>query len=525
MEEKLKAYMENLFRDVPDSEQAREIKEEILQNITDKYHDLLAEGKSEEAAYNIAVEGIGDLGELLESLKKKSADSSGTGTADTNNSYGNTLYQDPEYKEWKRKSAIRTAISVMLYILSIIPPIISDEVGGNDAVGPSMMFCMIAVATAILVFNSMTKPSYTKNGDTVADEFMAWKHKNNTRKQTWRSIHSALWSIIVVLYFIISFTTMAWHITWVIYLVGAAISSILKVFELNTNGSGGSRVVQITCGIIALVAILFLVLFFVFHIFGGGISFPAFQIFGGNHYENADKYTAGNVSIQPETDQDNPLSEIYIDWIDGTVEIAGVAGLKEIEIEEEDASSRPKSDQVHSYYHDGILEIQYQESGFSFFKKWAANKNLKIRIPEELARNIRETHGDFVSSDVTINGLQMDILDLDSVSGQTMYTGLVRKEINLDNVSGNTSLNLADTPSALTSDSVSGDIFVTLPSSASFEAELDTVSGKIKSELPVTSSDKEDGDYEFIRCGDGKGKFDFDTVSGDIEFKSAKTAS
>ena len=33
MEEKLKDYMENLFRDVPDTEQAREIKEEILQNI------------------------------------------------------------------------------------------------------------------------------------------------------------------------------------------------------------------------------------------------------------------------------------------------------------------------------------------------------------------------------------------------------------------------------------------------------------------------------------------------------------
>ena len=36
MEEKLKDYMENLFRDVPDTEQAREIKEEILQNITDR---------------------------------------------------------------------------------------------------------------------------------------------------------------------------------------------------------------------------------------------------------------------------------------------------------------------------------------------------------------------------------------------------------------------------------------------------------------------------------------------------------
>lgn len=35
---------------------AVEVKEEILQNIVDKYHDLVAEGKSEEAAYNIALQ-------------------------------------------------------------------------------------------------------------------------------------------------------------------------------------------------------------------------------------------------------------------------------------------------------------------------------------------------------------------------------------------------------------------------------------------------------------------------------------
>ena len=63
MEEKLRAHMDELFRNAVPTEQTREIKEEILQNITDKYHDLLAEGKSEQAAYQIAISGIGDLDE------------------------------------------------------------------------------------------------------------------------------------------------------------------------------------------------------------------------------------------------------------------------------------------------------------------------------------------------------------------------------------------------------------------------------------------------------------------------------
>ena len=57
MENKLRAYMDHLFQDVPNTKKAVEVKEEILQNIVDKYHDLVAEGKSEEAEPN----GLGKL--------------------------------------------------------------------------------------------------------------------------------------------------------------------------------------------------------------------------------------------------------------------------------------------------------------------------------------------------------------------------------------------------------------------------------------------------------------------------------
>lgn len=111
MENKLRAYMDHLFQDVPNTKKAVEVKEEILQNIVDKYHDLVAEGKSEEAAYNIAIASIGDLDELLASLK----DSSQTpNQMDSEN-----------YMAWRKKSAIRISIAIMLYILCVTPPIIT----------------------------------------------------------------------------------------------------------------------------------------------------------------------------------------------------------------------------------------------------------------------------------------------------------------------------------------------------------------------------------------------------------------
>ena len=46
MENRLREYMDDLFGEIPPTKQAVELKEEILQNLIDKYHDLLAEGKS-----------------------------------------------------------------------------------------------------------------------------------------------------------------------------------------------------------------------------------------------------------------------------------------------------------------------------------------------------------------------------------------------------------------------------------------------------------------------------------------------
>lgn len=218
MEDKLRAYMDHLFREVPNSKNAIEVKEEILQNLIDKYHDLLAEGKSEEAAYNIAVASIGDVSELLESLKKEEADS-GTG--------------QNAYMQWKQRSAGITAVAVMLYILCVIPPIITESLHIPDAIGACGMFLFIAVATGLLVYNSMTKPSRKKNDDTMMGEFKEWKSKNDDKRQAMKAVKSALWSLITVLYFIISFVTGAWHISWIIFLIGAACDSIIKaVFDL-----------------------------------------------------------------------------------------------------------------------------------------------------------------------------------------------------------------------------------------------------------------------------------------------------
>lgn len=217
MNEKLRNYIEVIFEDAPKTKEVVELKEEMLQNLIEKYNDLVAEGKSSDAAYNIATASIGDVNELIYQLKGHSA---------TYMKYENELLKR------KKQSALFVSLAVMLYILSVVPVILIGEVG-DGVTGVSIMFVMIAAATGLLIYNYISRPKYLKKDGTVVEEFKEWKANKVENNSTYKAICSAMWSIVTVIYFIISFITFAWHITWVIFLIGAAIQAIIKaVFEL-----------------------------------------------------------------------------------------------------------------------------------------------------------------------------------------------------------------------------------------------------------------------------------------------------
>lgn len=209
MENKLREYMDGLFMEVPPTKQAVELKEEILQNLIDKYHDMLEEGKSPEAAFNISVASVGDVGELLADLNPAGSRGYVSDTA--------TLQKQ------KQKSALLTASAVMLYILCVLPVILTENV-----VGVCLMFLMIATATGLLIYNHMSRTHNALNDGTIVEDFREWQEYNGGSRRLYRALNSALWSLTVVIYVIISFTTFNWHITWIIFLIAAAVQSIIR---------------------------------------------------------------------------------------------------------------------------------------------------------------------------------------------------------------------------------------------------------------------------------------------------------
>ncbi len=210
MNEKLRAYIDSLFADAPRTRKAEELKEELYADVSAQYDDLTAEGKSEEEAYRIAVASIGDVDELVRGLRRA----------------------EPGEARRKRSAAFISA-AVGLYIVSVVPPIFF---GGA---GAAMMFIIIAAATVLLIYNHLSQPRYRRTDDTVVEEFKEWKSGEDDTRRLYHSITAALWPLIVVLYFFLSFFFGAWAYTWLIFLIGVALQNIIKLLLEMRRGQNG----------------------------------------------------------------------------------------------------------------------------------------------------------------------------------------------------------------------------------------------------------------------------------------------
>lgn len=143
MERNLRDYIENLFKDAPKTHQAEELKEEIIINTIERYHDLINEGKSQYDAYNLAVEGIGDINELLFALG-------------CDNTSSEPEFTCEQLEQAKNRTSFFKAIATLLYILCFTPCILLS-VTPLDEISAAFMFFMISVATGLLVYSKKTK--------------------------------------------------------------------------------------------------------------------------------------------------------------------------------------------------------------------------------------------------------------------------------------------------------------------------------------------------------------------------------
>lgn len=208
MEEKLRKYVEELFAGAPKNKKSVDMREEILLNLNEKYQDLRQKGASEEEAFEIVKRSIGDVDQLIREMSDP--------------------ISNEKLEENRKKSAKFIAIAVALYILSPVAVILL-ALFNQPVVGVILMFALIAGATSLLVYNNIMHPKYKKMDDTMVEEFREWKASNVDKAHKRDVYASIIWPVAVLIYFLVSFMTGAWYITWVIFLIAVIVHRIVRV--------------------------------------------------------------------------------------------------------------------------------------------------------------------------------------------------------------------------------------------------------------------------------------------------------
>ncbi len=226
MRNKLICYVNSIFEGIPDTPEVQELREEILQNTLDRYDEECARGVSETVAYNVAVMSIGDTDELL------------------------AAYRKPK-KEKKSSRRVCVAIAIALYILCVVPPAVADEMGWPEALGVSLMFLMIAAATALIILSGgREKPAAPKasapQGVPVQPaaqpvQAASAQEERSSAVKILRGVLTPLYWLAAVGLFLAAGFAGYWYVAWVIFIAAGAVGDVITGIVYMAKGRYGLK--------------------------------------------------------------------------------------------------------------------------------------------------------------------------------------------------------------------------------------------------------------------------------------------
>ncbi len=245
---------------------------------------------------------------------------------------------------------------------------------------------------------------------------------------------------------------------------------------------------------------------------------------GGYTYDNADKYSVGEFTL------DEEITALDVEWIAGNVNIVVTdeenVSASESEVDEDREKLRYR-------VVNGKLMIKFKKSEKMNFDA-DLSKELTLYIPKDMAAKLQLLSVECVSAGLNMEGLTIDNVDIEMVSGKVEAKDVVIETVKLESVSGDVNIKgsvdeldaelvsgkiKVDSDkqlSKLNMETVSGDVTVIMPEGNGFTAEMDSVSGDMDIDFETTSK----GDKKI--CGDGSAEYSFETVSGDVTLKKAK---
>lgn len=205
MNNRIEAHVNALFANTSNRSDILDIKEELIANLNDKYNDLIISGKNEDEAFAHVISGIGDIDRLLMDLGELPE------------------YQPLEITKNQQKRSIFISIATALYVLSFTPVILL-----NSEIGMVLMCAICAIATGFIIYgSSVSRVSYTKSDNSFVEEYKEKFAYSSDQIKLRNAFSLSMWSLVLVFYFAISFSTRRWNLTWILYIIGACLQQLI----------------------------------------------------------------------------------------------------------------------------------------------------------------------------------------------------------------------------------------------------------------------------------------------------------
>ena len=154
----IRNYLDNMFRNLPNTEAVRKAKAELLQMMEDKYEELIKEGKTENEAIGVVISEFGNLDELADSL--------GIGEQVTESADESkpilSIDRIKSYLSMINQRALMIPIGIALCICCVASPIIAESLPFDLLNGVGGMFTMIAVAVVLFVLAGIRYKDYAE---------------------------------------------------------------------------------------------------------------------------------------------------------------------------------------------------------------------------------------------------------------------------------------------------------------------------------------------------------------------------
>lgn len=162
------SYIDNLFRNYPDTPEVKKAREELLGIMEDKYNELKAEGKSENEAIGVVISEFGNIDEIAAELGIHKSEKEYSFEKDSREEQKLSFEQAKNYLTVNEDFGLKIGLGVALCILSPVVSCIVDPLAEAgylpvklaDMTGAIALFLMVAVAVGIFITSGISFGKY-----------------------------------------------------------------------------------------------------------------------------------------------------------------------------------------------------------------------------------------------------------------------------------------------------------------------------------------------------------------------------